>query len=337
MKEKVKTLWKHCFNDSNDFIEMYFHTRFSKQTNMSIESGGDLISALQLIPYPMTFCGQEVSTSYISGACTHPDFQGKGIMKELISQSLARMYSEGIYFSTLIPAEPWLFDYYSKLGYASVFKYTKKEFAIPEFIPSKDYTIKNTSEYSIELFKYLNENIKKRPCCIQHTKKDFKIILQDLLISNGEIFYAMKKKEITGIAILYKTTENIRIEELIANNKEIENSLLHAIKKETGKDKVIINSPIEDDRYPLIPMGMGRIVNVKSVLQLYASFFPKDEMQIQLTDNQLSSNNGYYYLFNGKCMFCENRLPGAHVQLNINQLTIKILGKLKPYMNLMLN
>lgn len=337
MKEKVKTLWRHCFKDSEDFIEMYFRTRFSKQTNMSIVSGGDLISALQLIPYPMTFCGQQVSTSYISGACTHPDFQGKGIMKELISQSLARMYNEGIYFSTLIPADPWLFDYYSKLGYASVFKYTKKEFMIPELTPSKDYTIKNTSEYSIELFKYLNENIRKRPCCVQHTKKDFKVILQDLLISNGEIFYAIKKKEIMGIAILYKTTENIRIEELIVNNKEIENSLLYAIKKETGKDKVIINSPIEDDLYPLIPMGMGRIVNVKSVLQLYASFFPKDEMQIQLSDNQLSSNNGYYYLFNGKCMFCENRLPGAHVQLNINQLTIKILGKLKPYMNLMLN
>lgn len=337
MKEKVKALWKHCFNDSNDFVEMYFRTRYTKQINMSIESGGDLISALQMIPYPMTFCGQEVPTSYISGACTHPEFQGKGIMKELISQSLARMYNEGVFFSTLIPAEPWLFDYYSKLGYASVFKYTKKEITVPDFVPSQEVIIKKTLEYNIELFKYLNENMKKRPCCIQHTKKDFKVILQDLLISNGEIFYAIKKKEVIGIAILYKTAENIRVEELLANNKEIENSLLWAIKTETGKNKVCINTPIENESYPSVPIGMGRIVNVKSVLQLYASFFPKDEMQIELIDNQLSSNNGYYYLFNGKCMFCESRLPGAHIQLNISQLTAKILNKLKPHMSLMLN
>ena len=83
IKEKVKALWKLCFEDSEAFIEMYFRLRYNNEVNIAIESGDEVISALQMLPYPMTFCGKQIQTSYISGACTHPDYRGKGVMKEL--------------------------------------------------------------------------------------------------------------------------------------------------------------------------------------------------------------------------------------------------------------
>lgn len=133
MKEKVKALWKLCFDDSDQFIDMYFRLRYKSEINVVIESGNEVISALQMLPYPMSFCGKQVATSYISGACTHPDFRNRGVMRQLLSQAFARMLPNGIFFSTLIPANPWLFDYYARIGYAPVFQYSTKEIILPEF------------------------------------------------------------------------------------------------------------------------------------------------------------------------------------------------------------
>ena len=67
-KEKVKALWQLCFDDNEEFVEMYFRLRYKNEINIAIESGDEIVSALQMIPYPMTFCGDTVQTSYISGA-----------------------------------------------------------------------------------------------------------------------------------------------------------------------------------------------------------------------------------------------------------------------------
>ena len=74
-KDEVKTLWKLCFNDSDEFTDLYFKMRYKDEVNRVIREDGKIISALQMIPYPMTFCDEVISTSYISGACTHPDYR----------------------------------------------------------------------------------------------------------------------------------------------------------------------------------------------------------------------------------------------------------------------
>ena len=37
MKEKVKALWKLCFDDSDQFIDMYFRLRYKSEINVVIE------------------------------------------------------------------------------------------------------------------------------------------------------------------------------------------------------------------------------------------------------------------------------------------------------------
>ena len=82
---------------------------------------------------------------------------------------------------------------------------------------------------------------------------------------------------------------------------------------------------------------MARIIDARAVLQLYAAGCPEVEMNIELTDEQLSVNNGYYYLCKGKCMTSEVRLPGVHTRMTIAELSEKILGEMQPYMSLMMN
>lgn len=336
IKEQVKALWKLCFEDSEEFVEMYFKLRYKNEVNVAIQSGDEVISALQILPYPMTFCGEMIQTSYISGACTHPDFRSKGVMRELLSQSFARMLRNGIQFSTLIPAELWLFDYYKRMGYATVFQYSVKEMTLPEFIPSKEIAVNVVSKPQDEVYSYLNKKLSERPCCIQHSAEDFQVIMADLPISGGNLFVAKQANEIRGIAIIYKRENCIIINELLAEDKDTEYSLLFAIKQYTGCNHIIQLLP-PDKELPQHSLGMARIINAKEVLQIYASAFPEDDMQLEVSDKQLSVNNGYYYLSDGKCRYSAERLPGAHIQMNISELTEKILKKLNPYMSLMLN
>ena len=112
MREKIKSLWKLCFNDSDE-------------VNIAIQSGEEVIAALQILPYPMTFGKSEIKTGYVSGACTHPDYRNRGAMRELLSQAFTRMLHNDMSISTLIPAEPWLFGYYAGMGYVPVFKYLR--------------------------------------------------------------------------------------------------------------------------------------------------------------------------------------------------------------------
>ena len=66
IREKVKNLWKLCFNDSEEFTELYFRLRYNNDINIAIQSGEEVIAALQMLPYPMTFEGEDIHTAYIS-------------------------------------------------------------------------------------------------------------------------------------------------------------------------------------------------------------------------------------------------------------------------------
>lgn len=338
IKEKVKALWKLCFDDNEEFTEMYFRLRYNNEVNIALQSGDELISALQMLPYPMTFCTEEVATAYISGACTHPDYRANGVMSELLAQSFVRMQQNNVLFSTLIPAEPWLLGYYARMGYAPVFLKTERTLLVDTIngVATQDVTIESTVEFNENHYQYLAKRMAERPCCIQHPAADFKVVLADLALAHGRVFVAKQADVVVAIATAYKKEQTIHISELFADNQPLENQLLYQLGQQMGGERIVIAMPVHDTS-SATTLGMARIIDAKAVLQLYAKAHPKVELSINLADNQLSSNNGYYYLCNGKCMHDKIRLPGTYLHLSISQLSDKILSPLNPYMSLMLN
>ena len=160
--------------------------------------------------------------------------------------------------------------------------------------------------------------------------------MADLAISNGILLVAKLNNEINGIAIVYKRDESVIINELLVETKDAEHSLLFHLKQHTGCNRMIQLLP-PDKKQPQQALGMARIIDARAVLQLYAAGCPEVEMNIELTDEQLSVNNGYYYLCKGKCMTSEVRLPGVHTRMTIAELSEKILDEMQPYMSLMMN
>nr|MBP9507871.1 GNAT family N-acetyltransferase [Bacteroides sp.] len=314
-KKAIKALWKQCFNDSDDFIDLYFDLRYNNEVNIDLESGKDIIAAMQLLPYPMTFCGEIIQTSYVSGACTHPDYRSKGAMRELLSQALLRMLRTKNLISTLIPGEPWLFNYYARMGYAPVFRYSRKEIGTASASNAIDIRVRSTVEYEEEVYLYLNRKMEERPCCLQHTVADFKVIIAELVRTKNAIYIATQNEAIAGVAITNQQQHTLEVQELLTDSKEIADELLYQMGQLTKSEHITVISPPTKEIETII-LGMARIIDAKSVLQLYAAAYPEEELSIELTDEQISANNGYYYLCNGKCMCSQERLPETHIRLN---------------------
>mgnify|MGYP001776753411 CR=1 FL=1 len=340
MKDQVKKLWRLCFNDSEEFTELYFRLRYTDDINAAIWSGDELIAALQMIPYPLTFCGQTVRTAYISGACTHPDFRNRGVMGELLAESFARMHRNRVSFATLIPAEPWLFGYYARTGFAPVFGLCRQTF-VPTSCPAlpPDTCVETADGFSEEASTYLYRKQQERPCCVLHTADDLKVVEADLQLSGGKVFALKADGRTAALAVAYpEAGERWTVGEVVADSPQAQadllDSLCHTVQ---ASELTLLLPPSEGDGSEVRPLGMARIVDVRDVLHLYAAAHPEAELNLEVTDEQLAANNGYYYLNNGKCMESDRRLPGRHLSLSIGELTQLLLEPARPYMSLMLN
>lgn len=348
--EATEKLWRLCFKDTDEFIRLYFQMRYKDEINMPIYGEGKMIAALQMIPYPMTLHGRIIPTSYISGACTHPAYRNKGIMGGLLSDSFRRMYSEGVLMSTLIPAEEWLFDYYSKYGYTAAFDYSLHQTdmsQLNEFI-SHSITEYVFSQTSREIYSYFSDKMRKRPCCIQHTSEDFGVILADLQLSEGKLFVCHTSDEITGLAFCIPEKDHLYIPELLYNDILIRNSLLKKASDYFHAQEIEYLSPATgfDDK----KLGMARIIHVEGVLQLYAQTYPTLQITLAVSDNIISENCGRFRIARGTCERT-NKTEKDCIPLTINELTQMLLGyrvsqlppslqnipSCHPYMSLMLN
>lgn len=336
IKEKVKALWRLCFNDSEEFIDIYFRLRYNNEVNITIESGEEVISALQMLPYPMTFCHKTIQTAYISGACTHPDYRGNGVMRELLRQTFARMWQRDIPVSTLIPAEPWLFDYYARFGYAPVFHYSEKKVNGETLAPVTGTLVIHTTLFNEKHYQYLNRKFGEHTCCVQHTSDDYKVILETLELSRDYVYVVLQNDRVSGLAVAWKTEEGITVDTLLAENIACEQALLYHIYKVTKQKEITIRTP-PVHKNKTYPLGMARIVHAQRVLQLYAAAHPNTKIEFELFDKQLSANNGHYRIGNGCCVKGGENHLSAPIRLTIGELSEKIFTPCQPYMSLMLN
>lgn len=350
MKEDTKELWKLCFDDTEEFVELYFNERYRDDINMTMYDGAQLISALQMLPYPMTYCDRIISTSYISGACTHPNFRSKGTMKQLLSESFERMYEQNVLLTTLIPAEEWLFGYYEKAGYSPAFDYSVREINADTLTVSPDYKIEEYTPYQLDIHSYLNRKMLERPCCIQHPMNDFKVILADLEQNKGKLFVARLNSELVGLIICVPEDKTLYSTELFFENKAIKESLLKTAALQTGTTNIKCILPPQGEKADK-QLGMARIIHAQEMLGLYAAKHKGLDFSIGLTDKQIKHNNGCYLLQNGKCKKTDTPSEKDHIELTIQQLTRVLLGyhleelpdgflcfaDQFPYMSLMLN
>lgn len=124
---RIRQLWETCFPDEGGFNDYFFAHFFDCGTVLLSEEQGELCAMVQMLPYRLRIDGEEHEVTYIYGACTDPAHRRKGHMARLLEASFAIDREQGRAASTLIPAEPWLFDFYRPFGYEPFFRIEKRE------------------------------------------------------------------------------------------------------------------------------------------------------------------------------------------------------------------
>lgn len=326
IKQQVTELWRTCFKDTDEFIRFYFECKYRDENTLVYEEGGRVVSALQMLPYPMTYMGTEILTSYISGAGTLPSVRSKGLMRQLLAGAFAEMKRRGVGFSTLIPQEPWLVDYYQKSGYTLSFDYTLENDCFSLGTPAGECNIK-CFEYGKEEtgcpFAYFDRMMRRRPCCIQHTRADFDSIVQDLYMSGGCLLVACDKEgRIEGLAFTLPGENKVTVSELLFTSEAVRQALLATTASTWEIACVECKVPACGEKR--ISRGMARVIDVDGMLSLYAAGYPHKCFTIGVTDPVLIENAGIYEIKNG---LCTRTLSGlVDFEVDIPLLTRLLLG-----------
>ena len=354
-KQQVIELWRRCFEDTEDFIRFYFEQKYSDDNSLVYEENGKALSALQMLPYPMSWENTILQTSYISGACTLEEARNQGIMTMLLKTAFQEMYKRGVAISTLIPAEDWLFDYYANQGYATVFEYN-----LSPCFPDTNETPGNLQVHIPEAYEketiagfynYFNQKLLERPCCIQHTEDDFLTIVQGLYMSQGKlaITYTDQSKQPTGIAFAFPHAGKVIVNEMLYESVTEKNALLNTLAKFWDTNTIECKLPVTDTSGQRL--GMARVIHAGQMLQQYAQNNPQLSLILKLNDPVLPDNNGIYTLKDGQYQKTDTN-EKSDIETDIPVLTKALLGyhahllpaplsglfkNCQPYMSLMLD
>jgi GNAT superfamily N-acetyltransferase len=287
-KEQVIGLWKEAFGDSDGFMHLYFDSVYRDENALIIEKEGKILSALQMLPYSMTFWGKEISVAYISGACTASSEQGKGLMKQLLQEAFREMQRRNIALTALIPAEKWLFSYYRSQGYTEVFEYSLKVYTRQEYIlPAQDLTVLPVEgKPDAGVYAFFDRKLRERPICMLHSRNGLNTILKDLEIAGGGCFvaYAPDGRPV-GIAFVQppmegRVPECVLIKEILLENEKAGKRLLFDITNYYNVLKAVYRIPFYDGGSVTYPYGMARVIDRERLIRIWMEAHPKSPVSL---------------------------------------------------------
>lgn len=337
-REQARRLWQQCFADSDAFVDLYFSRRYSDAIHRAVYEDGQLVSALQAVPYPVRFWGVEVKAAYVSGACTAPAHRNRGHMSHLLRSSLLRMYDEGTDLSLLIPAEPWLFGYYARFGYATAFDRSRRTVHMSASDTAGATSARTYEPHPDEAWEYLLRRSRQRSCCVLHTRDDWDIVLADLALSNGRLIGAARGGHMVGLGCAVPEADGLYFPLLEADDADARNCLLH----EAGRLGLSEATYVTDtsDEAATAPLGMARILHAERLLEHYAAAHPHQSACIRLSDPLLPANNACFRWHEGR--LSRTSQPQADARpCSIGELAPLLLGyrghEGYPMMSLMLD
>ena len=338
MKREVMELWRVCFDDTEEFVQFYFDKKYKEENALVYwDEQGAAIAALQTPIYPMTFGGTQIRTGYISGACTHPLARARGVMTKLLREAFYVMRGKKIPMSTLIPASEWLYDYYGKMGYATVFDYTPEHYTVLEK-PVADHfrveAIRDEELLTDDVFHYFQSMMRLRPCCVQHERDDFEVIVESLRMDGGALIVVYSDRNIVGMAFAEPMGNHVLIQDGMYDSDDVKQVALWGVMKYLDAAEIycreLPSGKVDEHR------GMARVLDVEQMLRLYAVNNPEQNLVLKVTDDWIPENTGIYVIGKGNCI-CDNGKQ-VEVELSVQELTQLLLGyhpehfpRLEPY------
>ena len=249
-------LWQDTFGDSDAFVRLFFTRVYRPQNALTLSRDGRLAAMLHIVPYRLRVGRRTLPAAYICGVSTRPEARGQGLMTALMRRALRTMRRRGFALTTLIPAEPWLFDVYARSGYVHPIPARDEQIATAD-LPLAPPDVRIAPCTDARFYAAFERLERRRPCAILHTARDFDTIRLDCESDGGSVLVALADGRPAGF--LFEAPEEggvVRVKELLAEDADTETALLRAAATRHGATQLRIRRPPQPDR-PAQPYGLA--------------------------------------------------------------------------------
>lgn len=174
---KLKEIWKICFQDTDDYINLFFEKMYSVGCAVvaEAETKAEICSCMYVLdagnmPLPN---GEKARCCYLYALGTMPEYRGMGLGGKVSKGAAQLGFDMGYDICITCPADDGLFEYYRKLGFldfSSVSKVTcevhgeksgqVKKSSLENYLGQREMLApKDAIEYSRSFMEFLKESL----------------------------------------------------------------------------------------------------------------------------------------------------------------------------------
>ncbi|MDD9146960.1 GNAT family N-acetyltransferase [Sporolactobacillus sp. CQH2019] len=239
---EIQHLWALGFPGEEEFSRIYFRDYFNLQNTLIVQDRGKLCAMLQVFPYLLKIGRRVDRVSYIYGACTHPQYRGRGIMRFLFANVERLRRTAGDAATVLIPQERRLFDYYRRLGYKQGF-----------FIKNSQWTIRPGNRSDVNLRQAEYKDVERMNALYEHNVRltdGFIVRLRDdwlkqmalFRATGGDVFYLDRHGECAAYGFVSEKKGLPWIQEGCAMDSKGLSDLANGIGSAYGREQVLLST-----------------------------------------------------------------------------------------------
>lgn len=305
IKQQTRELWRTCFNNSEEFLDIYFDEKYTDEANLTIRHDGRVVAATQLLPYRFTFYGSVQHIGYLSGLATAPEYRNRGFASNLIHEAHRRLYKQGATLSFLIPQDDDTRHFFEKPQHGAFWTSVYRQELPLDITNDGDFSkieVTRPDEWTNELYVFYRRLTAELPFMVHPSENDFFAALEEADLKDGYILVAHRKRRMVGFCLAVKEPNGkVYIRTLAITETSTRAAFVDYLCRECGVEQVYRRFCLPGSLKGCMPYAMARVVNVPRFLSAIATPNPGFQLHIGVDgDLDIPENNGWYIVENGR-------------------------------------